>query len=107
MIECTKMWGKVHYCIQWFAKNCWFLGEASKGNFEIRILKLENGASIYFATIEVLVLLLFIAGFTVPVIPFWSRFNLFDLHNRNKHGAMVPNSNSVLFEFFYLLEVKK
>ena len=31
---------------------------------------MENGVSIYFATKEVLVLLLFIAGFTAPVIPF-------------------------------------
>ena len=91
----------------WFAENCWFSGEASEGNFEIKMLKMENGVSIYFATKEVLVLLLFIAGFTAPVIPFWSRFILFDLHNRNKHGAMVLNGKSVFFEFSYLLEVEK
>ena len=68
---------------------------------------MENGVSIYFATKEVLVLLLFIAGFTAPVIPFWSRFILFDLHNRNKHGAMVLNGKSVFFEFSYLMEVEK
>ena len=65
------------------------------------------GVSIYSATKEVLVLLLFIAGFTVPFIPVWSKFILFDLHNRNKHGAMVPNGKSVLFKFSYLLEVQK
>ena len=54
--------------------------------------------SIYYATKEVLVLLLFISGFTVPVIPVWIRFILFDLHDINKHGAMVPNGKSVLFE---------
>ena len=70
------------------------------------MLKLENGVSIYFATKEVLVLLLFIAGFTAPVISFWSRFILFDLHNR-KNGAMVLNGKSVFFEFSYLLEVEK
>ena len=45
-----------------------------------------------------IVLLLFISGFTVPVIPVWIRFVLFDLHDRNKHGAMVPNGKSVLFD---------
>ena len=63
------------------------------------------GVSIYSATKEVLVLLLFKVRFTVPLIPFWSRFILFDLHNRNKHVAMVPNGKSVLFNFSYLVEV--
>ena len=65
------------------------------------------GVSIYSATKEVLVLLLFIAGFTVPFIRFWSRFILFDLHNINKHGAMVRNGKSVLFKFSYLPVVQK
>ena len=54
--------------------------------------------SIYYTTKEGIVLLLFISGFTVPVIPVWIRFILFDLHDRNKHGAMVLNGKSVLFD---------
>lgn len=49
---------------------------------------------------------MFIAGFTIAVIPFSDTFYLFDLHSRNERGSLMPDSKSVLLKMKGFIEIK-
>ena len=50
---------------------------------------------------------MFIRGFTVVVILYNDRYYLFNSHNREQHGEVVGNGQSVLLKFSLLGDLEK
>ena len=50
---------------------------------------------------------MFICGFTVVVILYNDSYYLFNSHNRDQHGEVVANGQSVLLKFSSLGDLEK
>ena len=110
MIECTRSWGYTHYFFSIICQKPVNFEENTIGvHFKIKISGLKNDrinagsinfpfykVSIYSARKKIVAFLLFIAGFTVAVILYYSSYFLFDSHIANQHGTIVPNGKTVL-----------